>query len=175
MRRMLFIIVLVMVPLGAFAADQAPMFIASDRSGKVIELEQLSEDNEMVLLNFWMAGCHPCAEVLPYVDAFQGKYAEAGLASVVVYVYCEITADIGEHFWEQHNYNLPVVMDCDGTISCCYSVCSYPHTVMVRDGEIVYELSGYEEGSELEIQQTLHKLLHGKPLPAGEVINLPGE
>jgi len=155
------------------AAESVPDISAVDMRGNSIELEQLLEENQLVMLTFWIAGCQPCNDLLEYSQAFQNTYGDEGLATIVIYDYCDFTEDIANQFFETSNLSLPVIEDRTGIFGDAYGVCAYPHTIVIdKSGDIFWDDCGYRCGDEVCLQAMLHEQLRGEELLWNEIIYL---
>ncbi len=174
MKRCLFVLsAMIFLTTPAFATDKAPGFTTFDTAGNELVLAELLEQNELVVLNFWIAGCQPCYDLVAYTDAFQHEYAADGLASYVVYDYCELGAEAGEEFFKATGITLPVIEDCTGELSDLFGVCAYPHLFIIgKDGVILWDDCGYLCGDEICIQALIHEYLRGVELEWDEIVEL---
>ncbi len=148
-------------------------FSAVDRQGEEISLSELLEDNKLVLINFWLAGCGPSNELLPYLQAFQDTYETEGLSSVIIYRYFQCTADLGEYYFGANDYTIPIVEDRTGKLQDLFAVRAFPHTIIVDcECKTLLDECGYCRGYEVCIQELIHHELLGQPLHSNQVIDL---
>lgn len=161
---------------GSAEAVEDPDFTTLDRAGRLVSLSQLLEESRLVVVNFWLAGCAPSNELLPYLQAFQEEYAEDGLSCIVIYRRFDCTSELGEDYLEQHVYGMPVVEDRSGELQRLFDVEAFPHTfVICKDWEILFDECGYRSGDETQLQGVIHGELRNELLPQSEVIHLPEE
>jgi hypothetical protein len=148
-------------------------YSGTDRAGKNVSLAELLESNKLVLLNFWLAGCGPSSELLPYIQAFQDTYAAEGLQCVVVYCYHECTAEIADQYLAEHEYTMPIIEDRSGELQQLFCVNAFPHTCLLTSaGELLLNDCGYCSGAEVAMQELIHQQLLKQPLAPDQVINL---
>ncbi len=70
--------------------DKAPEFVDNQQwfntpDGSALTLEQLQQDNQVVLIDFWTYTCINCLRTLPYVTAWDRRYRDQGLTVVGVH------------------------------------------------------------------------------------------
>lgn len=156
----------------AFAISEFE-FTATDCTGENIALSELFENHELVLINFWLAGCGPSCDLLPYVQAFQDTYAGDGLQCLIVYCYYECTAESAEHYFAANEYTMPIIEERTGDICKLFCVNAFPHTVILDcEGRLLLNECGYLSGDEVAMQELIHQQLLNCALSASQVINL---
>ncbi len=60
----------------------AKMFVSKDHKGKEVNFQQIIEENEYVLLDFWASWCKPCRASMPQLKEVYNKYKKNGLEIV---------------------------------------------------------------------------------------------
>lgn len=112
--------------------------------GKPLRLEELR--GKVVLVEFWTFACYNCRNVLPYVKAWQRKYAEQGLVVIGVH-----TPELG---FERKPENVkkalgelgitfPVVLDNDYATWDRFKNLYWPTIYLIdSSGQIVYRAEG---------------------------------
>ncbi len=84
-------------------------FTLTDLHGKAWVLKDLR--GEVVLLNFWQAGCLPCVHEIPTLDALYGQFQKKGL--VILAISADDDATSMRHFLAAHRVSYPVLLDPD--------------------------------------------------------------
>jgi peroxiredoxin len=67
----------------ALAAD-APDFELEDFDGDDYALEDLLEDCDLLVIDFWQVGCKPCNELLPHLQDYYDEYEEQGVMVLII-------------------------------------------------------------------------------------------
>ena len=155
------------------AAEEPPRYAITDQQGQEGTFTSLLSGDRLVLVNFWLAGCEPSNELLPYLQAFQDTYGPDGLRSVVIYRSYGDTGDLADCYFTANDITLPIVEDQTGLLQEQYDVCAFPHTVLIDyEGNLLLDVCGYSQGFEVCIQQIIHQELRDHVLQADQVIRL---
>jgi thiol-disulfide isomerase/thioredoxin len=135
----------------------APDVTFKDLAGNDVKLRDLK--GKVVVINFWATWCEPCQIEIPWMIAFQEKYAEKGFTLLgvamddegksVVAPYVEKTEfDVDGH---QMKMNYPILIGDDDLSSKFGGLIGLPTTVVVgRDGKIHKRFIGLVSHDELE-------------------------
>jgi thiol-disulfide isomerase/thioredoxin len=161
MRLVVFLVLLLSILQTAHAAAEIPEFKAVALDSEVVDFTKVVDDNELVLLTFWIASCVPCNRMLALTNELQQRHGKDGLQAVVVYVYCDLTAEAACCFWESCDYDLPVVVDCEGEIACSVEANAYPLTLVIHDGEVIARIKGFNKQKKAELTEAVESALDG--------------
>jgi peroxiredoxin len=133
---------------------KAPDFAMKDLDGKTLQLADFA--GKVVILDFWATWCGPCKAALPHVQSVAAKYKDQ---DVVVLASC--TSDSRDAFesWVRvngpkyadiHFAHDPLEKSSDRPSRKLYGVTGIPQQYVIgRDGTILAEVSGYQEGEVL--------------------------
>jgi thiol-disulfide isomerase/thioredoxin len=126
-----------------------------------LTLAGLQQQGRVVLIDFWTYGCYNCANTLPYVKQWWGKYKDQGLVIVGVHTPEFASERVLENVQvavKRQGIGWPVVQDNDMTIWRAYGNHYWPRFYLVNSqGQIIYDHIGegaYEE-TERQIQVAL--------------------
>jgi peroxiredoxin/outer membrane lipoprotein-sorting protein len=129
-------------PMAPIAAEMdgkpAPAFTLKGLDGKSISLSDLK--GSVVVLDFWATWCPPCQEGLPHIN----KVAKARAADGVKIFAVNQQEDVAQvqHFIQQANLSLPVLLDSDASVSEKYKAESIPETVVIDKNGTVQKVLG---------------------------------
>jgi cytochrome c biogenesis protein CcmG/thiol:disulfide interchange protein DsbE len=139
--------------------DTAPNFTLEDINGDVFELEENFGDGP-ILISFWATWCKPCKEELPHLQDLLDKYKEKGLKVLAISTDSEKSIAKVKPFIKSQNYSFEVLYDTNSEVANMYAARVVPFTVIVnKNGEIVYQNTGYSKGDELEAEKIITSLL----------------
>lgn len=139
----------------AIAAD-APDFELEDFDGDDYALEDLLEDCDLLVIDFWQVGCKPCNELLPHLQEYYDEYQEQGVEIVIISRDTALTLTQVEPFFKSNKYSFKVLLDTELEVSADYGVKASPATFIIKpDGELVFQHYGYKSGQEKEILEAI--------------------
>ena len=116
---------------------------------------------KVVLVDFWTYSCINCIRTLPYLKAWNEKYADKGLVIVGVHTpefdFEKDPANVRAAV-NKFNITYPVLMDNDYSIWNSYSNQYWPHEFLIdANGKVRYDQIG--EGGEVQLEQEIQSLL----------------
>jgi len=151
----------------AFAATDAADFELKDLKGKKVSLEDLLDNCNLLLIDFWQVGCKPCNELLPHLQDYLDEYGDKGLDVVIISRDTALTLGQVEPFFTSNKYTFRVLLDTDLEVSKDYGVKASPVTFIISpDGELLYRHYNYKSGQEKEIEQFIKDFFAGKEVQA---------
>lgn len=137
-------------PLAA-AAD----FTLPQLNGEPISLSSLR--GRTVIMEFWATWCAPCRYSTPSLEAVYRRYKDRGV-TVLLINQGEAAEQI--RAWSGKRFTAPMLLDRDGAVASRYRVVGIPRLfILDRDGNIVYDHSGYAGGLERNLHAILDQLL----------------
>jgi peroxiredoxin len=143
----------------AFAAD-APDFELEDLEGDEYALEDLLDDCDLLVIDFWQVGCKPCNELLPHLQDYFDEYQEDGVEIVIISRDTALTLAQVEPFFKSNKYTFKVLLDTELEVSADYGVKASPATFIIKpDGELIFQHYGYKSGQEEEILEVITSYL----------------
>ncbi len=102
-------------------------FTTTDSEGNKVTLSQMLEEKDMVLLNFWYAGCGPCVNEFPYMErAYQTHKDNVGIIALNPY---DTTEEI-KAFRESMGLSFNMA-SCPGSWTQAFNVTGFPTSVVV--------------------------------------------
>lgn len=104
---------------------------------------------EIVVVNFWYAGCPPCRAEAPDLEALSTQYADDGVSFLGVNISDQPAT--AKRFAEENGVTYPSIMDVsDSSVQLAFTALATPNTfVLDREGRIAARFSGRIEKSVL--------------------------
>lgn len=138
---------------------KGPNFKLENLDGDIVELN--SEIGEgPILLSFWATWCKPCIEELTEYKKIYNDFKDKGLKMFAISTDDERTVAKVKPYVRSKNYNFPVLLDTNSDAARLYYARAVPYSVILdKDGLIVYSHLGYMRGDELNVRNTISKLL----------------
>lgn len=170
MRRVLPIIIVIAVAIGAYefarhkmhtgsgipgaVHSTAATFSLQDVDGKPLDLA--SHRGKVVLLDFWATWCVPCRAEIPHFVEFQNKYASQGFQ--VIGISMDDGPDPVHGFYKDFKMNYPVAMGTTQLAESYGGILGLPVTFLIgRDGRIAAKYVGLTEAD--VVQKEIESLL----------------
>lgn len=138
---------------------KAPDFMLEDLDGEYVELADVLGEGP-VIISFWATWCKPCVEEMKAYKELSEKYEDKGVKIVAISVDSEKSVSKVAPFVKSKNYDFTVLLDTGGDVARKYYAQTVPHSVLLdKEGNIVYQHSGYKKGDELQMKEEIEKLL----------------
>lgn len=148
---------------GTVLAADAPDFELEDLDGDEYALEDLLEECELLVIDFWQAGCKPCNELVAHLQEYYDEYQEEGVEFVIISRDTALTLPQVEPFFRSHEYTFRVLLDTELEVSKDYKVNASPASFMVNpEGEIIWQHYSYKSGQEQEYVEVIEAYLAGE-------------
>lgn len=113
--------------------DYAPNWNLVSSNGEMVALSDYR--GELVLIDFFFAGCPPCIEILPRLNSLYEKYRDQGLQ--IIGINSIDTKKTLEYFKERHGINYPLLVG-SLDVNNAYKVNGYPELFLIdREGKIL--------------------------------------
>jgi len=159
----------------AFAVDAAG-FELKDLEGDEYSLEDLLDESNLLLIDFWQVGCKPCNELVAHLQDYYDEYKEKGVEFVIISRDTSLTLPQVEPFFRSNEYTFRVLLDTELDVSTDYGVQASPATFIINpDGQIVYQHFSYKSGQEAEIKNVIDRYLAGEEITAEDEEEAEGE
>lgn len=154
-------------PQAAQAVDKSRFKMAPDLAGIAHYLNTTPEElddrigDSVVLYDIWTYSCINCLRTLPYITAWDEKYADRGLLIIGVHSpEFEFEKDVGnvQRAVEKHGIGYPVVLDNDWETWDAFENRYWPRKYVAdHEGYVRYDRIG--EGGYQETERVIQKLL----------------
>ena len=146
--------------LAATAAAQLPAVTLTDIDGNTLNIQELDNGGRPIVLSFWATWCKPCMrEIKAIHEVYADWQDETGVK--VILVSTDEAQDVQKvkPLVDGNGWDFDVLLDTNGELSRQMLVQMVPHVFVIDgNGRIVYNHSGYTDGSETELYNILKKL-----------------
>lgn len=145
---------------GSAQAANAPDFELKDIEGDEYALEDLLEESDLLVIDFWQVGCKPCNELVAHLQEYYNEYKDQGVEFVIISRDTALTVAQVEPFFKSNKYTFRVLLDTELEVSKDFGVKSSPASFMIDpDGEIIWQHYSYKSGQEAEYVEVIEKYL----------------
>jgi thiol-disulfide isomerase/thioredoxin len=163
MRKLLFIctIFLLTVSNKVFSQDKKlPALTLSDMNGNKVDLSQLNKDGKIIILDFWATWCIPCKKELTNI---MNEYADwqknYNVELVAVSIDDSRNTTKVKPTVDGSSWPYRVLLDPNQDLKRVLGFQNVPYVLVAdKDGNIVYQHTGYVEGDEFELEDQLKKM-----------------
>ncbi len=170
MRPHVFAIVVALLLYGGIVhAASAPNFELEDLEGDEYSLEDLLDECELLVIDFWQVGCKPCNELVAHLQEYYDEYQDSGVEFVIISRDTALTVAQVEPFFRSKKYTFRVLLDTELEVSKDYGVKSAPASFMIDPaGEIIWQHYSYKSGQEEEYVEVIEAYLAGEEVEFDE-------
>ncbi len=132
----------------------APHFELASLDGQ--QYEVMGKRDKPLLINFWASWCGPCEDEAPDLARLYNTYKDK-FDLYAVNITQEDNLDQVQEFVKRHQYDFPVLMDEEGSVSELYDVIAIPTSYLIdRNGVIIDKFSVLSyKGLEQKIVQAI--------------------
>lgn len=148
---------LTVMAISAQLRAELPMVQLRDIHGATVNTAELS-DGRPVIIAFFATWCKPCMRELQAIDEVYADWQDQ--TGVEMYI---VSIDQGQDskkvkpLVDGYGWDYRVLLDPNGELKRAMNVQNIPHIVVLdKNGTIVYNHTGYTEGSEQEIRKHLN-------------------
>jgi peroxiredoxin len=128
--------------------------------GKVVNMDQYSNNNKITVVSFWATWCTPCKRELDTYHEIYKEWVEAYDLEIVA-----ITIDNARQLAKvkplvaQKGWEFTVLSDVKKELMNQLNFSYIPQTyILDKEGNVVFDHSGFAPGDEYEMEEVLEKL-----------------
>ncbi len=141
--------------------QQLPSVMVKKMDGTPVNIQDYGKTGKIMVISFWATWCTPCIKelnnVLDLYDDWQKKY---GLELVAVSMDDARTSSKVQPVANSLGWPYLILLDENKDLARAMNVNNPPQTILIdQNGNIVYVHNGYTEGSEIELEEQIKKLI----------------
>ena len=141
--------------------QQLPSVVVKKMDGSSVNIQDYGKTGKIMVISFWATWCTPCIKelnnVLDLYDDWQKKY---GLELVAVSMDDARTSSKVQPVANSLGWPYLILLDENKDLARAMNVNNPPQTILIdQSGNIVYVHNGYTEGSEIELEEQIKKLI----------------
>ena len=134
-----------------------PSVKVKDLKGKLINIQNLSNDDNPIVISFWATWCKPCKKELNTIaEVYEEWQEETGVKLIAISIddtrsMSKVAPYVNASDWEYEVY-----LDPNGDLKRAMGVSTVPHTFLLNDkNEIIWQHKGYVDGDEDELLEQI--------------------
>lgn len=159
MKHLIFILCVGLFSLSSMAQNELPSVDLTSIDGKTIALEDATNKDGVTIISLWATWCVPCLKELDAIsDIYDEWQDETNVKLLAISVDDSRTVKRVKSMVNGKDWDYTVLLDKNSDLKRALNASSIPLTILVKDGKIVYEHSGYSPGAELELYKKIKEL-----------------
>ena len=129
--------------------------------GQSVQSSVISNNGKPVIISFWATWCKPCNRELDAIKEVYDEWQdETGVKLVAVSIDDARSAARVKPWVDGKDWPYEVYLDQNKDFARAMNVVNVPHTFIINgDGEIVWQHTSYQDGSEEELIEKVRELL----------------
>mgnify|MGYP001405919017 FL=1 len=137
-----------------------PSVKVKDLKGKLVNIQNLSNDNNPIVISFWATWCKPCKKELNTIaEVYEDWQEETGVKLVAVSIDDSRSASKVKPYVNASGWEYEVLIDSNRDLARALGVSTVPHTFLLNgEGKIVWEHKGYIPGDEEELYEQIENI-----------------
>lgn len=134
-------------------------FKLKDTNGKEVDFAEITKIKDTpIVISFWATWCIPCVAELDNVnDDYKEWQTKTPFKFFAISIDDSRTAYKVKSFKKGKGWQFEVFVDVNGDLKRNFSVTDPPHTMIIKNGKIVYRHTGYLAGDEENLLAEIQK------------------
>ncbi len=159
MRKFLFSVLFISFSATIFSQNTLPSISLKNMDGSVMNTATINSEKP-VIISFWATWCVPCIEELDTIaEEYEDWNEETGVTLIAVSVDDPRSQSRVKPMVNGKAWDYTVLLDTKQELKRALNVSSVPHVFIVYKGKIVYNHTGYTEGSEQILYEKVQELV----------------
>lgn len=127
-------------------------------SGETTNLQEISTENDLIVVSLWATWCVPCKNELDAInEVYEEWQAETNVVLYAISVDDARTVKRVKPLINGKDWDYEVLLDTNNELKRALGGSAIPLTLIIKKGEIVYRHSGYVPGSEDDLYDEIKK------------------
>ncbi|WP_310992531.1 TlpA family protein disulfide reductase [Aequorivita marina] len=147
-------LLLFMVSFFAFSQNELPKVDMKTLDGKAFNSQELSTDDNVIIVSLWATWCVPCLKELDAISEIYPDWQEE--TNVKLYA-ISIDDSRGvkrvKPLVNGKGWDYTILLDTNNDFKRAVGAATVPLTLLVKNNQIVYRHSGYSPGAEYELYE----------------------
>lgn len=149
-------LILVMVSFCAMSQNELPKVDMTTLDGKTINSQELSIDDNVIVVALWATWCVPCLKELDAIShLYQDWQEETNVKLYAVSIDDSRGVKRVKPLINGKGWDYTILLDTNNDFKRAVGAATVPLTLLVKNNKIVYKHSGYSPGSEYELYEKI--------------------
>ncbi len=136
-----------------------PSVTVSDVDGNKVDISTLTDSGKIIILDFWATWCVPCKKELTNImELYPDWQKNYNVELIAVSIDDARNTTKVKPTVEGLTWPYRVLVDPNGDLKRILGFQNIPYVLVAKDGNIVYQHTGYVEGDEFELEEQLKKI-----------------
>jgi thiol-disulfide isomerase/thioredoxin len=159
MRSLLVLCLLILSAIPAWAQNTLPDVKIRNLAGKEVSFTSISASKDTaIVFSFWATWCIPCITEMEILnDQYAEKQKEIPFKIVAISIDDARTVSKVKPFVRGRGWDFEFYTDTNHDLKRALNINDIPHILIIKNGSIVYQHTGYTPGNEEELYAKLKK------------------
>jgi len=158
MKKILLLLSLILT-FNAFSQNNVPNIDVKTMEGKIVNIQDVVDKDNVVVISLWATWCVPCIKELDAIsDVYEDWQEETGVELIAVSVDDSRTVKRVKTLINGKGWEYQILLDTNNDLKRALGASTVPLTLIIKDNKIVFRHSGYSPGSEDELYEKIKEL-----------------
>lgn len=149
-------LLLAMISFCAISQNDLPRADMKTLDGETINSQDLSTDDNVIVLSLWATWCVPCIKELDAISlVYPDWQAETNVKLYAISIDDSRGVKRVKPMVNGKGWEYTVLLDTNNDFKRAVGAATVPLTLLVKNNKIVYRHSGYSPGSEMELYEKI--------------------
>lgn len=152
------IVSLALISCGFLFSQDLPNIALKDLDGASINVQELSNSDDVKILAFWATWCVPCINELDAIsEVYEDWQDETNVELIAISTDDSRTKKRIRPLINGKDWDYTVLLDDNQDLKRALNISILPHVLVVKNGNILYRKTSYTPGSEDELFEIVQK------------------
>tara|TARA_B110000046_G_scaffold72211_1_gene80044 strand:+ start:1505 stop:1984 length:480 start_codon:yes stop_codon:yes gene_type:complete len=152
------IVSLALISCGFLFSQDLPNIALKDLDGASINVQELSNSDDVKILAFWATWCVPCINELDAIsEVYEDWQDETNVELIAISTDDSRTIKRIRPLINGKDWDYTILMDDNQDLKRALNISILPHVLVVKNGDILYRKTSYTPGSEDELFEIVQK------------------
>jgi len=152
------IVSIALISCGFLFSQDLPNIALKDLEGAPVNVQELSNSDDVKILAFWATWCVPCINELDAIsEVYEDWQDETNVELIAISTDDSRTKKRIRPLINGKDWDYTVLLDDNQDLKRALNISILPHVLVVKNGNILYRKTSYTPGSEDELFEIVQK------------------